>query len=76
MYVCMYVCICMRVCMYVYVCISIHIYVCIYNISGENVRGVSVLPKMGGGIVRGVIVPGVNCPGGIVRGIVLHSKAI
>src|SRR6218665_3308677 len=41
--------------MYVYVCVCIHVYVCMHNILGE-LSGGNVLPKTGGGIVRG------NCP--------------
>jgi len=67
-YLCMYmyvhICMCVYVCMYVcmYVCINvtmrvcIHVYACMHNISGE-LSGGNVLPKTGGGIVRG------NCPG-------------
>src|SRR6218665_1864071 len=52
--ICMYVCICMCVCMYVYVCVCvcIHVYVSMHNILGE-LSGGNVLPKTGGGIVRG-----------------------
>ena len=38
-------------------CVCIHVYVCMHNTSGELSEEVNVLPKMGGGIVRG------NCPG-------------
>src|SRR6218665_3028043 len=66
-YVCVYVCICMRVCMYI--CVCIHVYVCMHNIWG-NCSGVNVLPKTGGGIVRG------KCPGGIVRGELSYTLII
>src|SRR6218665_3329257 len=47
-YVCMHVCMCMCVCMHTCVCM----YVCITYLGGI-VRGGNVLPKTGGGIVRG-----------------------
>src|SRR6218665_3361814 len=59
MYVCICMCVCMcvyvcvYVCMYVYVCVCIHVYVCMHNILGAELSGGNVLPKMGGGIVRG-----------------------
>src|SRR6218665_1347954 len=54
MYVCMYVCICMHVCkiLCMYMCVCIHVYVCMHNIWGNCPWG-NVLPKTGGGIVRG-----------------------
>jgi len=62
-YACVYVRVYMYACMYVYVCkhTCIIVYVCMHNISGgRNVRGLNVLLKMGGVIVRR--------GGGIVRG--------
>jgi len=53
MHACVYVCI---------MCVCIHVYVCMHNISGELSGWVNVLPKTGGGIVRGTIARGVNCP--------------
>jgi len=52
-YVCMYMYAC--ICMQVYVCMYMckQAYVCLHNILGGIVRGVNVLPKTGGGIVRG-----------------------
>ena len=52
MYVCVYVCVYMYVCMYVCVSVCIHVYECMHNILGE-LSGGNVLPKTGGGIVRG-----------------------
>ena len=48
-YVCGYVCVYMYVCMYVCMCVGMH------NILGGIVRGANVLPKTGGGIVRGIV---------------------
>jgi len=53
MCVCMSVYVCVYICMYVYVCVCIHVYVCMHNILGELSGGGNVLPKTGGGIVRG-----------------------
>src|SRR6218665_2292487 len=50
-YVCVHVCICVYAYMYMYVCIRY----------GGNCLGGNVLPKTGGGIVRGGSVRG-NCP--------------
>src|SRR6218665_1279867 len=69
MYVCICMCVCMYVCMYecMYVCVCVYvcIYVCVHNILGWELSRGNVLPKTGGGIVRGDC-PGWNCPGGIV----------
>ena len=54
----MCVCMCVYVCVYVYVCVCIHVYVCMHTILGGIVRRGNVLPKTGGGIVRGGIVQG------------------
>src|SRR6218665_1083359 len=75
-YVCMYVCVYMYVCMYV--CMCVYAYMCMYVCITYwgNCPGGNVLPKTGGGIVRGEIVrgncPGGNCPGGIV----LHPSLV
>src|SRR6218665_2049873 len=51
----------MHVCIYVTMCVWIHVYVCI--IYWGDCPGRDVLPKMGGGIVRGV-----NCLGELSNG--------
>ena len=69
-YVCVYVCMSMCVCVYVYA--YMYMYVCI--IYWKELPGGNVLPKTGGGIVRGIVHWG-SVWGGIVReGIVLHPK--
>src|SRR6218665_2766001 len=70
MYMCMYVCIYMRVCMYV----CVHVYVCMHNISGRELSGGSKCPTQNGrGNCPGNC-PGVNCPGELSVGIVLHPQ--
>ena len=49
-----------------YVCMYVYVYVCIMY--RGIVQGVNVLPKMGGGIVRGEL-----SMGNYLGGIVLHS---
>ena len=60
---------CVYVCVYVYVCVCMHVYVCMHNIWGE-LSGGNVLPKTGGGIVRGIVRG--KCPGELSGGIVLY----
>src|SRR6218665_3706497 len=80
-YVCMYmyacICICMCVCMCVCVYVCMYVYVCVYAYMcmyvcityWGNCPGGNVLPKTGGGIVRGG-----NCPEGIVRGELSYTR--
>src|SRR6218665_456281 len=59
--ICMHVCICICVCMCVYICVYVcmyaymYMYVCIIYRGGNCPGVVNVLPKTGGGIVRGIV---------------------
>src|SRR6218665_1800629 len=66
MHVCIYICVCMYVC--------VHVYVCMHNISGRELSGGSKCPTQNGrGNCPGNC-PGVNCPGELSVGIVLHPQ--